>query len=164
MSDKIITENTDEIVCPYCGYRCEDDNDEVIEFERDMNCEECGKRFIYEGCVTVTYSSKKIDVDKEKNLVVESKQELVGISYDGAYPNLCHGTLTVVTNKSTYKIEGCMISGGFCSFNEEFEECVEYGPWCVDINELPDEIKHLHEQIEDEVNRTVDYGCCGGCL
>ena len=52
----------DEIVCPYCGYRIQDDDG---YFEREQNgefeCYNCGKTFHYEVDIEVTYSTQRID-------------------------------------------------------------------------------------------------------
>lgn len=84
------------------------------------------------------------------------------VSYDGQYPNLCSGTLVL-------KIDGveitmpkyCMRSGGRVWFDENWLEHVETGRWSVDV---PDNLSKYKEEIEDCVNESVSYGCCGGCV
>lgn len=54
--------DNDNVLCPYCQAKCGDyesfdgsSGDEHIDFE----CEECGKKFTAERCVTVDYRSEK---------------------------------------------------------------------------------------------------------
>lgn len=51
----------DEIVCPYCGYRMQDDDG---YFEREgsgeYECEKCGNTFEFEAEVEVSYSTRRI--------------------------------------------------------------------------------------------------------
>ena len=60
-------EYTDEIVCPYCGYKqsdsweSEDSSDEVI-------CEFCNSKYAYQRNMEVTYSSVKIEKVKLKEI------------------------------------------------------------------------------------------------
>lgn len=64
--EEIEHEYTDEIVCPYCGYKFEDS----YEFELDtrksnLNCDECGEEFFaYEE---VSYSYLTIKKPKVKS-------------------------------------------------------------------------------------------------
>jgi transcription elongation factor Elf1 len=56
MSKEIKHDYTDEIVCPWCGYRHSD------SWETDpglQECENCGKSFYAERNVEVTYSTQK---------------------------------------------------------------------------------------------------------
>lgn len=41
------------------------------------------------------------------------------ISYDGAWPNLCRGTLVVEKDGKQYSMYGVLISGGSVSFDAE---------------------------------------------
>jgi uncharacterized Zn finger protein len=53
--------NTDEIVCPYCGYEHEDrfedmgENGDTLEKE----CDECGEVFKFKTIIKVTFISSK---------------------------------------------------------------------------------------------------------
>lgn len=51
--------NTDEIVCPYCGYECLD-SCEMSANRDDMTCEDCDRDFIYQRHREITYSTEKI--------------------------------------------------------------------------------------------------------
>lgn len=46
------------------------------------------------------------------------------ISYDGAWPNLCRGTLTVEKDGKQYSMANVLISGGSVSFDNDWEECI----------------------------------------
>ena len=83
------------------------------------------------------------------------------ISYDGDFPNLCRGTLTLCVDGENVSIENCLISGGSVWFDDDWMEHVECGIWNVDV---PEHLAHLAEEIKDVVNEHVPYGCCGGCV
>ena len=90
-----------------------------------------------------------------------SDVEFVG--YNGAFPNLCSGELKIKVNGKIYG--GIhIISGGRVWFDEGWGEHVEDGPWDVDEDTLPDEIKKYKEEIKTVVNDNVCWGCCGGCV
>ena len=86
------------------------------------------------------------------------------ISYDGKYPNLCRGTLVLKINNKTVKFDNCLRSGGRVWFDDDWDEHVETGRWSVYSDEIPEEYKHLIEEITDVVNDNVECGCCGGCV
>ena len=65
------------------------------------------------------------------------------ISYDGDWPNLCRGTLVVEKDGNQYSIYGALISGGWCGFDPDGEDQVEEGPWIIDPDELPNELKMI---------------------
>ena len=82
------------------------------------------------------------------------------ISYDGHWPNLCRGTLTLEIDGVT-RTDFHLCSGGSVWFDADWCEHVESGPWVV---EVPEDLKHLRHEIEDVVNENVPHGCCGGCV
>lgn len=88
------------------------------------------------------------------------------ISYDGDWPNLCRGTLVVEKDGNQYSIYGALISGGWCGFDPDGEDQVEEGPWIIDPDELPNELKNDNDiaELEELANTNVPHGCCGGCL
>lgn len=54
------TDFEDEVVCPYCGYRMQDDcGDFVSEGSGEYDCPECGKTFEFEAHIEVTYSTRR---------------------------------------------------------------------------------------------------------
>jgi transposase-like protein len=54
-------DNTDEIVCPHCGYTHGDSWD--ISADRDeMQCHSCYKEFTFERIVSVSYCTWKVNV------------------------------------------------------------------------------------------------------
>ena len=86
------------------------------------------------------------------------------ISYSGSWPNLCRGELIVEKDGKQHSICGALISGGYCGFGDDGEEEVEEGPWLIDSDQLPDELKGDVAELTELVNANVPYGCCGGCL
>ena len=51
------------------------------------------------------------------------------VSYDGKYPCLCFGTLTIRVNCNTYRFKNALISGGGIFRNDEFDMWSENGEW-----------------------------------
>ena len=51
------------------------------------------------------------------------------VSYDGKYPCLCFGTLTIRVNGNTYRFKSALISGGGIFRNDEFDMWSEEGEW-----------------------------------
>lgn len=84
------------------------------------------------------------------------------VSYDGAYPNLCSGTLILRINGKERKMPPhSLISGGNVSFDENWMECVTSGLWSIT---LPPDLEPLRKEIEDCINENIPHGCCGGCV
>lgn len=84
------------------------------------------------------------------------------ISYDGAYPNLCSGTLVLKVNGEKRELSNCLISGGSVSFDDDWNECVTDGAW--DICDLPKDLKPYKNEIVECINENIPWGCCGGCV
>ena len=76
------------------------------------------------------------------------------VSYDGKYPCLCMGTLTIKVDGKAYSFNHAMISGGSVLRNED---------WKLDLYEHP-ELEPYKEEITRVVNDNVEQGCCGGCI
>ena len=93
------------------------------------------------------------------------------VSYDGRYPNLCSGTLTLKLDgiKKTFGYGDCdypqfWTSGGCVWFDNHSNEHVDRGAWELRDDALPAKLQPLAEQLIDVFNRNVEYGCCGGCV
>ena len=85
------------------------------------------------------------------------------VSYNGKYPCLCMGVLTIKVNGKPYSFNHAMISGGRICRNEDWDMWAEQGDWSVDLDEHP-ELEPYKEEITQLVNENVEYGCCGGCI
>jgi len=85
------------------------------------------------------------------------------IDYDGKYPCLCYGTLSIKINEQLYHLNNVMVSGGRVWFDDEWNEYVESGEWEINLNDYP-ELEPYKEEITQIVNENVGYGCCGGCV
>ena len=85
------------------------------------------------------------------------------ISYDGKYPCLCMGTLTIKVNGKTYWLNNKMISGGCIMRDGDWNIWSEYGDWEIDLEKYP-ELEPYKEEITQVVNDNVEQGCCGGCI
>mgnify|MGYP002521752005 CR=1 FL=1 len=59
------TEYEDDIVCPWCGYRMQDDDAYFVsEQSGEYDCPECGKMFHFDADIEVTYSTRRVSEDK----------------------------------------------------------------------------------------------------
>jgi len=86
------------------------------------------------------------------------------VSYDGAYPNLCSGTLKMKLDGAVVTFpDYCLSSDGSVWFDDDCNENVEEGDWTIGIfpENFPEELK---EEAEKIVNENVRKGCCGGCV
>lgn len=84
------------------------------------------------------------------------------ISYDGAWPNLCRGTLVVEKDGKQYSMYGVLVSGGSVSFDADWEAEVEEGDWLIDRDALAPELQDDWLELEALVNDEIPHGCCGG--
>lgn len=102
------------------------------------------------------------------------------VSYSGAYPNLCRGTLVLNIDGenvtfgypfayiTAYKDETesyppFWMSGGTCICNST-EEVVEGGPWELSIEDVPTKYIEISNDLIKVFNENVPWGCCGGCI
>jgi hypothetical protein len=88
----------------------------------------------------------------------------IKIKYNGEYPNLCSGDLIVTIDGKDWQFpNGCLISGGSVSFDNNWNEYVSYGEWS--INEYPKDFPiALQETVKSAINAQIEHGCCGGCI
>lgn len=88
----------------------------------------------------------------------------IKISYNGRYPNLCSGDLTVYVDGIEYDFPPyCMRSGGCVYENDEGYYQTDDGEW--EITKWPEDFpKHLKKPVLDKINEEIPWGCCGGCI
>lgn len=107
------------------------------------------------------------------------------VSYDGRWPNLCSGVLTVIIDEKKYKFghssndydfkNNCYNDNNFNEFwksggrilsDEKWDMWSEHGEWelSYEPNDYPKEIIELLPDLIKIFNEHVPYGCCGGCL
>jgi hypothetical protein len=92
------------------------------------------------------------------------KDSGVKIKYNGAYPNLCSGDLTVWVDGRKWEFEDhCLSSGGSVFFKRNWEEVVEKGDWSVNTwpKGFPEGDK---KRVLEAINTKIPHGCCGGCV
>lgn len=82
------------------------------------------------------------------------------LSYDGKYPCLCMGVLSIRVNGEIRFLQNVLYSGGYITNN--YEDVVK-GPWEVDLDDYPD-LEPYKEEITDVINENIEHGCCGGCI
>lgn len=87
----------------------------------------------------------------------------IKIKYDGKYPCLCKGHLLVTVDGTEYDFgDYCLSSGGFASFDEDWNEMVGVGDWSVEFpKDFPEELK---DKVLNCINEEIPHGCCGGCI
>lgn len=86
------------------------------------------------------------------------------ISYSGDYPSLCYGTLIVELNGQQYELKNKLCSGGSVKADENWNFEVTQGPWRIDRDDLPEELKSHYYELKELVNDNIQQGCCGGCI
>ncbi|NMC58887.1 MAG: hypothetical protein GYA51_05810 [Candidatus Methanofastidiosa archaeon] len=86
------------------------------------------------------------------------------ISYDGSYPNLCSGKLVLFVDEKKWVFPPhSLSSGGRVSFDKNWRETVDLGPWSMSEwpEGFPEEAK---EEALSVINEQLSWGCCGGCV
>lgn len=101
------------------------------------------------------------------------------ISYDGKYPNLCSGILTLLIDNKIVKFgqsyrfteeeqneyyNSFWYSSGFPHLNFEDDRFGEKYPWSFNEDQFPDKYLNYYDEICELFNENVAWGCCGGCL
>ena len=59
-------------------------------------------------------------------------KDIVFVSYDGKYPNLCSGTLTLKIDSEDHTFRYCLSSGGRVYHDGNWNWTVESGEWTFD--------------------------------
>lgn len=101
MSERIEHKYTDEVVCPWCGYK-QSESYELFESHydetTDTECHECAKPFMAEKIVTVEYSTyidpcpgHKLEIDSSYRLFKDVESLAKSESF-GLYCTVCHET------------------------------------------------------------------------
>lgn len=114
------------------------------------------------------------------------------ISYDGEYPNLCSGVLTLEIDGVQYKFghhyqhyhyhedvkawvqededpehpnfEKFWTSGGSVSHDKHWNWDVHHAEWEIDVESLPEQFWDVAGEIDSVINNSIPFGCCGGCI
>jgi hypothetical protein len=87
----------------------------------------------------------------------------IEIKYNGKWPNLCSGNLSVIINKVRYDFpDYCLHSGGQAWTNDDYTGGTT-GEWSV--REWPENFpEEFKEATLDAINEQITHGCCGGCI
>lgn len=102
-----------------------------------------------------------------------NKPNIEFVSYDGEYPCLCYGKLTLkvdgkkINFGDTSKYPRFWSSGGTVSFDSDWNDYVTIGEWnwhCYDEDKLPKKIIDNKDYVMELFNDNVPWGCCGGCI
>jgi hypothetical protein len=85
------------------------------------------------------------------------------ISYDGAWPSLCSGVLTVFAEGRCWIFPRHALTSGGCAGVRGEDVYCEQGDWLV--SEWPTDFpENLKWDLIDIINSEVPHGCCGGCI
>ena len=90
----------------------------------------------------------------------------ITVKYDGKYPNLCAGRLTVTIGDKSYQFsDNPLSSGGSVTFDKYYNECITSGPWSIKEDSWPDDFPpEYRTELLDVINDEIPQGCCGGCV
>lgn len=87
----------------------------------------------------------------------------ISIEYDGDFPNLCAGTLIVHVDDKTWNFGRALLTDGCAWIDENSEAQVDTGPWS--LKDYPDDFPEEYlEALLEHINKTIPWGCCGGCI
>ncbi|MCQ2444438.1 MAG: hypothetical protein MJ061_02975 [Mailhella sp.] len=87
------------------------------------------------------------------------------ISYDGVWPRLCGGTLTLRIDGEEWARKNVLFSGGAVNNSRDPAELdISYGPWILDYRMAAEFSPEEMEHIAALINERIPYGCCGRCL
>lgn len=92
------------------------------------------------------------------------------MSYNGKWPNLCSGHLTLDIDGKIYQfgydlpLLDFWRSGGCATFTGDWEEVVTCAPWIGVPGNLPEWLRPHVDELMKVFNENVPFGCCGGCL
>ncbi len=93
-------------------------------------------------------------------------KEKIKIEYDGKWPCLCMGHLKVYIGETLYDFGKYILSsGGRICRDEDWNMWTEEGAWSIDEDNIPKNFPR--DRINDllnEINSTIPWGCCGGCI
>ena len=101
-----------------------------------------------------------------------SKKPKISIEYDGSFPNLCRGKLSVIIDdggllNKVFNMDHCLASSGSVSFDENWLEHVTSGKWVwsfYDDSDIPKGFKPYMDATLEVINEQIPHGCCGGCV
>ena len=85
-------------------------------------------------------------------------------SYTTPPHNLCSSEVVLKLGDQRWELpKHSLSSGGSVSFDENWSEEVTEGPWSV--NEWPEGFpEEAKPYALEAINKTVPWGCCGGCV
>ena len=99
--------------------------------------------------------------------IIATESHVKFISYNGKYPRLCFGILTLeIDGKKAQFGYGASnnpfwLSGG--GFNPNYEGACQR-EWKIDVNKIPEEYRKYASEIDRVFNENVEWGCCGSCI
>ena len=107
--------------------------------------------------------------------VIPARPRLEFISYESELAKLCCGTLTLKVDEKIYKITNFLTAYGYNNHYRHggqifarYEYCnpdyyVKEGYWEVNIDKLPEELRHYVDDIGRLVNWNIEKPCrCAG--
>lgn len=68
--NKLDTEHTDEIICPYCGNKISDSWEYNNNEEGEIHCDECENDFYYSVHISASYSTERLKCKDSCNYIL----------------------------------------------------------------------------------------------
>jgi len=111
--------------------------------------------------------------------MAKKDRKIEWVSYDGDYPNLCRGVLTLKIDGRPIKfgtdtsqfggkatdLPGFWFSGGSWDITDDWMDEVEEGDWLFNWEPDHDFLTATEKaKIEKLFQEKVPKGCCGGCI
>jgi len=88
---------------------------------------------------------------------------MIEVRYDGSYPSLCSGNLTVIIGGVKFPFPNYCLRSGGCWWYDAEGDWTEEGPWSISRwnEDIPEE---LRPAVLEAINSAIPCGCCGGCI
>ena len=103
---------------------------------------------------------EKEEPDKQTPPKRITREDITLYSYDGEYPSVCMGTVTLRVGDNLREYRNLIESGGYLTPDGDNIQM----PYTINEEELEEDIRKYASYIRDLVNRSIPWGCCGGCL
>ena len=114
------------------------------------------------NCPELEEKLRENEKEKEKHTPPKqiTREDIKLYSYDGEYPAVCMGTVKLIVCDEIREYRNLLESGGYITPDGDNIQM----PYTINEDELEEDIRVHADYIRDLVNRSIPWGCCGGCL